>query len=224
LAGLFVKFRARRVNWICPFPIPAGLTGPRLDRASNHILVTPDGKVPRDGVALHLQRNQNWVRDAIRHPDKSTEITIMKNKTWAITVLSIAAFAVGCGKQQSTTQQIEKVQTETKQAAQDMKDYTFAQKAEFVTAMQAQLDALNKDLDQLSAKIDSSSDAVKAGAKPKLQALRDQAAQLNKQLDDAKNATESTWDSVKAGFSKAYDATKDGINTARQWVSDKIAP
>jgi hypothetical protein len=30
LAGLFVKFRARRVNWICPFPIPAGLTGPRL--------------------------------------------------------------------------------------------------------------------------------------------------------------------------------------------------
>jgi predicted nucleic acid-binding Zn-ribbon protein len=105
-----------------------------------------------------------------------------------------------------------------------MKDYTFAQKAEFVTAMQAQLDALNKDLDQLSTKIDSSTDAVKAEAKPKLQALRDQTAQLNKQLDDAKNATESTWDSVKAGCQKAYDATKDGLNTARQWLSDKIAP
>ncbi len=148
----------------------------------------------------------------------------MKNKTWAITVLSIAAFAVGCEKQQTTSQQMETVKTETKQAAQDMKDYTFAQKAEFVAAMQVQLDALNKDLDQLAAKIDSSSDAVKAEAKPKLQALRDQAAQLNKQLDDAKNATESTWDSVKAGCSKAYDATKDGFNQARQWVSDKIAP
>ncbi len=148
----------------------------------------------------------------------------MKNKTWAITVLSIAAFAVGCEKQQTTSQQMETVKTETKQAAQDMKDYTFAQKAEFVAAMQVQLDALNKDLDQLSAKIDSSSDAVKAEAKPKLQALRDQAAQLNKQLDDAKNATESTWNSVKAGCSKAYDATKDGFNQARQWVSDKIAP
>jgi ElaB/YqjD/DUF883 family membrane-anchored ribosome-binding protein len=90
--------------------------------------------------------------------------------------------------------------------------------------MQGQLDTLNKDLDQLSAKIDSSSDAVKAEAKPKLQALRDQAAQLNKQLDEAKNATESTWDSVKSGFQKAYDATKDGFNQARQWVSDKIAP
>jgi len=148
----------------------------------------------------------------------------MKNKTLAITILSIAAFAVGCDKEQSTSQNIEKVQTETKQAAQDMKDYTFAQKAEFVKTMQGQLDALNKDLDELSAKIDSSSDAVKAEAKPKLQALRDQAAQLNKQLDEAKNATESTWDSVKAGFQKAYDATKDGLNQARQWVSDKIAP
>ena len=76
----------------------------------------------------------------------------------------------------------------------------------------------------LSTKIDSSTDAVKAEAKPKLQALRDQTAQLDKQLADAKNATDSTWDSVKAGFSKAYNATKDGFNQARQWVSDKIAP
>jgi chromosome segregation ATPase len=148
----------------------------------------------------------------------------MKNKTLVITLLSIAAFAVGCKKEQTTSQQLDQVKVETKQAAQDMKDYTFAQKAEFVKTMQGQLDALNKDLDELSAKIDSSSDAVKAEAKPKLQALRDQAAQLNKQLDDAKNATESTWDSVKAGFTKAYEATKDGINQARQWVSDKIAP
>jgi ElaB/YqjD/DUF883 family membrane-anchored ribosome-binding protein len=148
----------------------------------------------------------------------------MKNKTLVITFLSIAAFAVGCKKEQTTSQQLENVKTETKQAAQDMKDYTFAQKAEFVKQMQIQLDALNKDLDQLAAKIDSSSDAVKAEAKPKLQALRDQAAQLNKQLEDARNATESTWDSVKAGFQKAYEATKDGFNQARQWVSDKIAP
>ena len=148
----------------------------------------------------------------------------MKNKTLAITFLSIAAFAVGCNKEQTTSQQLENVKTETKQAAQDMKDYTFAQKDEFVKQMQIQLDALNKDLDQLAAKIESSSDAVKAEAKPKLQALRDQAAQLNKQLDDARNATESTWDSVTSGFQKAYEATKDRFNQARQWVSDKIAP
>ena len=105
-----------------------------------------------------------------------------------------------------------------------MKDYTYAQKTAFVEKMQAQLAALNADLDQLSAKVEKSSDAVKAEAKPKLQALRDQMAQLNKQLDEARNATESTWDSVKGGFKKAYEASKEGFQEARQWVSDKIAP
>ena len=148
----------------------------------------------------------------------------MKNKTLVITILSVVAFAVGCSKEQTASQQIEKVQTETKQAAQDMKDYTFAQKAEFVKQMQSQLTALDQDLDKLSAKIESSSAAVKAEAKPKLQALRDQASQLNKQLDEVKNASESAWDNVKNGFKKAYESSKDGFNQARQWVSDKIAP
>ena len=148
----------------------------------------------------------------------------MKNKILVIKFLSAAAFAVGCNKEQTTSQQLDKVQTETKQATQDMKDYTYAQKSAFVETMQTQLAALNRDLDQLTAKVDSSSDAVKAEAKPKLQALRDQTAQLNKQLDGVKNATESTWDSVKDGFKKAYDSSKDGFNQARQWVSDKIAP
>ncbi len=148
----------------------------------------------------------------------------MKHQNLLITLLAVSAFAVGCNKEQTTSQQIDNAQAATKQAAQDMKDYTYAQKAEFVETMQAQLAALNRDLDQLSAKVDKSSDAVKAEAKPKLQALRDQMAQLNKQLDEAKNATESTWDSVKGGFKKAYEASKDGFQQARQWVSDKIAP
>ena len=148
----------------------------------------------------------------------------MKNENLLITLLAVAAFAVGCNKEQTTSQQIDKVQTETKEAAQDMKDYTYAQKSAFVETMQGQLAALNRDLDQLSAKVEKSSDAVKAEAKPKLQALRDQTAQLNKQLDEVKKATESTWDSVKGGFKKAYESSKEGFQQARQWVSDKIAP
>ena len=148
----------------------------------------------------------------------------MKHKNLLITVLAVAAFAVGCNKEQSTSQQLDKVQADTKQAAQDMKDYTFAQKAEFVSTMQTQLAALNRDLDQLSAKVAKSSDAIKAEAQPKLQVLHDQMAQLNKQLDAAKNATQSTWDSVKGGFKTAYEASKEGFQQARQWVSDKIAP
>ena len=148
----------------------------------------------------------------------------MKHKNLLILLLSVSAFAVGCDKEPTASQQLDKVKAETKQAAQDMKDYTYAQKAEFVTSMQTQLAALNQDLDQLAAKVEKSSDAVKAEAQPKLQVLRDQTAQLNKQLDEVKNATESTWDSVKGGFKKAYEASKEGFQQARQWVSDKIAP
>ena len=148
----------------------------------------------------------------------------MKNQTLLVTFLAVATFAVGCDKEKTASQQIETVKTETKQAAQDMKNYTFAEKAEFVKAMQGQLTTLNQDLDKLSAKIDSSSDAIKTEAKPKLQALREQAAQLNQQLADASNATESTWDSVKAGSQKAYDVMVKSFTEARQWVSDKIAP
>ena len=150
----------------------------------------------------------------------------MKNTLLAITFLAIAAFAVGCkpSEDSSTSQQLDKVKTETKADAQEMKDYAYAQRAEFVATMQVQLDALNKDIAALSAKIESSSDAVKADAKPKLKALRDEAAGLNKQLDEAKNATESTWDSVKAGSEKAYNGLKDDFQQARQWASDKTAP
>ena len=149
---------------------------------------------------------------------------IMKRKTLAITFLSATAFVVGCNKEETTSQQIEKVEAKTKEAAQDMKDYTFAQKNQFVEKMQGQLTELNRDLDQLGARIEKSSDTVKAEAKPKLQALRDQTAGLNKQLEEVKNATESTWDSVKSGFKKAYESSKDGFQQARQWVSDKVAP
>jgi len=157
----------------------------------------------------------------------ATKETFMKHL--AITFLAVTAFAVGCKPsaeqdRQATAEQFDKVKKETKEAAQDMKDYTFAQKAAFVEKMQGQMAEINRDLDQLLARVEKSSDAAKAEAKPKLQALRDQASKLNQQLDAAKNATESTWEDVKAGFKKGYNELKDGFQAARQWVSDKIAP
>ena len=149
---------------------------------------------------------------------------LMKNTLMLLSFLSAAAFVTGCDKEKTTSEQMESVKAETKQAAADMKNYTFAQKDEFVKYMQGQLTALNESLDKLAAKIESSSDAVKAEAKPKLQALRDQAAKLNQQLAEDQNATETTWESVKAGTQKAYDAMAAGFSDFRQWASDKIAP
>lgn len=149
---------------------------------------------------------------------------IIINKTGLFTLLAAVAFTLGCRKEETVSQQLDKMETKTKEAVQDMKDYSFAQKDEFVKTMQGQLTNLNQNLDQLSAKIDSASEAVKAEAKPKLQAVRDQFAKLNEQLTEAQAASESTWDSIKAGTKKAYDAVEQGVRDARQWASEKIAP
>jgi hypothetical protein len=133
-------------------------------------------------------------------------------KTLVITFLSVAAFAVSC-KQSAEKSSAEmnvhaaadKVETKTKEATQATKEltqakkeYAYAQKAEFVSEKQTQLAELNRDLIVLSNKVETSSDAVKTDAQPKLQALRDQSAKLNTKLDEAKGATESTWDNVKS--------------------------
>jgi chromosome segregation ATPase len=154
---------------------------------------------------------------------------IIKHRQLAITCLAVTAFVMGCKPsaeqdRKATAEQFDKVKKEAKEAAQDMKDYTFAQKDAFVTKMQGQMAVINRDLDQLMARVEKSSDAAKAEAKPKLQALRDQVVKLNQQLDEAKNATESTWGDVKAGVKKGYNELSDGFQAARQWVSDKIAP
>jgi len=148
----------------------------------------------------------------------------MKHRTLLFSILAAAAFTAGCDKKPTTAQQIETLQTETKAAAQDMKDYTFAQKDEFTEKMKSQLAAINQELDGLEAKLKTSSDAAKAEAEPKLKALREKSAQLGRQIDGAKDATESTWDTVKATSKKGYDELKDGFMQARQWVSEKIAP
>jgi predicted nucleic acid-binding Zn-ribbon protein len=150
----------------------------------------------------------------------------MKNPMLAITFCTITAFAVACNRSedQSPSQQLDDVRTESKADAQDMKDYAYTQRSDFVAKMQSQLDALNADLDRLSLSIENSSAEVKEDAKPKLRALRNQAARLHKQLDEAEKATETTWDNSQAGSEKTFASLKADFQQTRQWASDKIAP
>jgi DNA anti-recombination protein RmuC len=149
---------------------------------------------------------------------------MMKHRTLLFTVLAMATCTMGCNKEGTTAQQLDKLQARTAEATQDLKENTFAQKTEFTDKMRTQLAEINQELDQLAAKIEKSTDAAKAEARPKLQPLRDKADQLKKQLDEAGNATESTWETVKATSKQGYAELKEGFTQARQWVSEKIAP
>ena len=152
-----------------------------------------------------------------------------------IALLSAAVFAAGCDTSdakpsagvpdvEGAQKELQKARKETKEAAQATKDYAYAVRAEFVKDMQNELAAVNRTLQQLSAKVESGSNAAKADAKAKLQALRDKAAQLNGELEKAKNAPEAAWGQVKAGIKKSHEDLKQSVARTRTSLSEKIAP
>jgi len=150
----------------------------------------------------------------------------MKN-TLLITSLVVVSFTLGCNRTENTdsaAKQLADAKVAGREAVQQMRDYSYAQKAEFVALMQTRLSELDAQLDAVGTKIEKSSDAMKADLKPKLEALREQSSALKKQLGAIADATPSTWDTIKADSDKAYTALKDGVTQTRQWISDKIAP
>lgn len=157
----------------------------------------------------------------------------MKNQLLVTSLLGGTLFAAGCKPTAEkatmpTTamvmQQGDKAQAATMDAAKDMQDYAYAQKAQFVSSMKAQLAELNRTVQELSTKVEKSSDAIKEEARPKIVALRVQAEQMKLQLDAAQNATETSWNGAKAETRKIYVAMKDGFAETRQWLAEKIAP
>lgn len=159
----------------------------------------------------------------------------MRHMILVSVLVAAAAFAVGCrsrdGKSavapkqgESAAAHLDKAKAETKEAAQAMQDYAYAQKAEFVAKMKRELASIQEELDRLGAKVDRASGTAKADAKVRLEAVREKWAQTKKQLDRAESTTESTWDDVKNGFKQSYTDLKDSFDKTRQWLSDKIAP
>jgi hypothetical protein len=121
----------------------------------------------------------------------------------------------------SSAKQIE-IDTDTPRAEKAEDDFT--QKSRFVSRMQTQLSGLRQELDAFAARVEKGSDAAKAEARPKLEALREQIARLDTQLEETKRASQSAWTDVKTASRKGLDDAKDTFHQARQWLSDKIAP
>ena len=169
-------------------------------------------------------------RNEIHRFDRSPNI-IMKNK-YIITALVATILTAGCSPskdkveadKEAVVKQIDKAQDAVKDAAMDLKAYTYERKTEFVAAMKKQVAALETNIKELGSMIEKSNDKVKAEAEPKLVALREQSALLAKQVEAISKSTPTTWDGIKADTNKAYVALKDSLTQARQWVSDQIEP
>jgi len=161
--------------------------------------------------------------------------TTMRQTILVASLLGVAALAVGCTSKEVTgavapkqaepaAAYLEKAKAETKEAAQEMRNYAYAERAEFVVKMKKELVSIQDELDQLGAKVESAGGSAKADAKVKLAAVREKWAQAKKQVDRAETATASDWDDVKSGFKQSYVDLRDSFDKTRQWLSDKIAP
>lgn len=105
--------------------------------------------------------------------------------------------------------------------APDLKDYTFAQKDDYLKAVQAEIDALNLNLTMLTTKVGHTSEATMAAAKPRLDGLRLQLTQLVIEMNDAKNATESIWGDAKIKVQRASDDAKQTFLDVGQWLDQQ---
>jgi hypothetical protein len=87
--------------------------------------------------------------------------------------------------------------TNIKESLGATEDYTYDQKAEFVTGAQADLNALDQKIQALSGHADAS--------------LPDKRAALDQKLTDVKNATQDNWNDAKTAFEKAYADVKNSV-------------
>lgn len=116
------------------------------------------------------------------------------------------------------------VKTQMKKTAQAMENYTYAQKAEFVTATKKELSDIKTEMDRLSDKVAGSDDETRTSAEIKLTAMQKAWAQTNEQLNQAESVTEDAWNDVKQNVRKSRDGLKESFEQTRQWLSDKIEP
>jgi hypothetical protein len=142
----------------------------------------------------------------------------MKNIQLIISLLAIA-LALGCQSAAKKTARQPDGDT-----AGSNRDYNFGEKNSFVLEMRAQLIKLNKDVDDLSVKIDEADGAWQGDAKLRLDMLREKVKQLDKQLDDDSQATLPTWNSMKTDTEANFAELKAGIEELNQTTNKKNTP
>ena len=102
--------------------------------------------------------------------------------------------------------QREKAITATKEAAQSVRVYAYAERDEFI-------DAANRELSD-----------IQADAEARLEVVSDRWAAAKVQLDRAEAATEDSWEDVQSRYRAARSDLKRSFDDARQWLSERIEP
>jgi vacuolar-type H+-ATPase subunit I/STV1 len=83
---------------------------------------------------------------------------------------------------------------------------------ELVQALKDQIDALNKEVDELEAKARETSDAVEGEIAKQREKLEEQRAHFVERFADAKDAGDEAWEELKDEAEHALKAFRNSVN------------
>lgn len=160
----------------------------------------------------------------------------MKQRIRIIGFLVVGVLATSCNKptdEDSKAQldrpgtaatQREKAMTATKEAAQSVQVYAYAERDEFIDAANRELSDIQAEMERLHRVIARSSGTARADAEAKLELVSDRWAAAKAQVDRAEAATEDGWEDVQIRYRTARSDLKSSFDDARQWLSERIEP
>lgn len=157
----------------------------------------------------------------------------MRNAFLGILLLSTAGLTAGCDSKEALVvtdpvsrdlpvtgqipaEQAEQAIDDTLEAAQALRGYAWARRAEFVANMKKELADIQAGIDLQAAKAERATGEIKEEVKSAIEGMRLKWAQARERLKAAQSVEEDRWDEVKGGFAKAYDELKEAVKKARQ--------
>jgi chromosome segregation ATPase len=120
---------------------------------------------------------------------------------------------------------LETLKADWAKALETLKGYSAAQREEAVEAAQAQLDAMDAQMErlehELAAQWEDLSVAAREQREATLRSLRAQRRELAEWYGGMKHSSRNAWEDVKQGFIKAYDALGESFgNAVEQFEQD----
>ena len=118
----------------------------------------------------------------------------------------------------------ENAMTATKEAAEALKVYAYAERDEFIDVANRDLAEIQAEMDRLRQVAARSRGAARADAEAKLEVVAERWADAKAHVERAESATESTWEDAQARYRKTRSDLKTSLDESRQWLSDRIEP
>jgi hypothetical protein len=150
--------------------------------------------------------------------------------TYQIAAFAVSIVLAGCAKNdQTVTEQatapttetpvtVSGVKKEVKEAVDVTKSYLDKNKDQFIASVDAQLKALDGNINDLAQKADGLKDDTKVEAEKVLDGLREKRSELTQKLDELKKSSSQSWQEIKSGFSAAMTDFEKALEEAKSKI------